>query len=73
MSGIKLTIAQKEQLQGVYFAENIFFNCVQDINDDWFIFISEDDKLYLRNTEFEWLNFESESAYTPPINEIPFQ
>jgi hypothetical protein len=27
----------------------------------------------LRNTEFEWLNFESESAYTPPINEIPFQ
>ncbi|CAB4153510.1 hypothetical protein UFOVP627_21 [uncultured Caudovirales phage] len=72
MNGIKLTIAQKEQLQGVYFAENIFFNCVQDKNNDWFIFISEDDKLYLINTEFEWLNSESESAYTPPINEIPF-
>jgi hypothetical protein len=73
MNGIKLTIAQKEQLQGVYFAENIFFNCVQDINGDWFIFLSESDKLYLVNTEFEWLNNESESAYTPPINENPFQ
>lgn len=72
MNGIKLTIAQKEQLQGVYFAENIFFNCVQDINGDWFIFVSEDDKLYLRNTEFEWLNNETEVTYVPPIIENPF-
>lgn len=73
MNGIKLTIAQKEQLQGVYFAENIFFNCVQDINGEWFVFISEDDKLYLRNTEFEWLNNENEVTYVPPIIENPFQ
>ena len=72
MNGIKLTTSQKEQLQGVYFAENIFFNCVQDINGDWFVFISESDKLDLVNTEFEWLNNESESVYTPPINENPF-
>jgi hypothetical protein len=72
MNGIKLTIAQKEQLQGVYFAENIFFNCVQDINNDWFIFISEDDKLYLVNTEFEWLNNESEVTYVPPVINNPF-
>lgn len=69
MNGIKLTIAQKEQLQGVYFAENIFFNCVQDINGDWFVFLSEDDKLYLRNTEFEWLNSASEFEYIPQIIE----
>lgn len=73
MLGIKLTIAQKEQLQGVYFAENIFFNCVQDINGYWFLFLSEDDKLYLRNTEFEWLNNEIEVTYVPPIIENTFQ
>lgn len=72
MLGIKLTIAQKEQLQGVYFAENIFFNCVQDINGYWFLFLSEDDKLYLRNTEFEWLNNEIEVTYVPPIITNPF-
>lgn len=72
MNGIKLTTTQKEQLQGVYFAENIFFNCVQDINNDWFVFISEDDKLYLRNTEFEWLNNEIEVTYVPPVIENPF-
>lgn len=72
MVGIKLTIAQKEQLQGVYFAENIFFNCVQDINGDWFTFLSEDDKLYLRNTDFEWLNSEVEVTYVPPIIENPY-
>lgn len=72
MNGIKLTIPQKEQLQGVYFAENIFFNCVQDINGEWFIFVSEDDKLYLTNTEFEWLNNETEVTYVPPVITNPF-
>jgi hypothetical protein len=72
MNGIKLTTTQKEQLQGVYFAENIFFNCVQDINGDWFVFISEDDKLYLIDSEFEWLNSETEVTYVPPIIENPF-
>jgi len=67
MVGIKLTIAQKEQLQGVYFAENIFFNCIQDFNGDWFVFLTESDKLYIRNTEFEWLNSEIESTFIPPI------
>lgn len=73
MEGKKLTIEQKEAIQGVYFAENIFFNCVQDINGDWFVFISEDDKLYLTNTAFEWLNNETEVTYVPPIIENPFQ
>ena len=72
MNGIKLTTTQKEQLHEVYFAENIFFNCVQDINGDWFIFISEDDKIYLIDSEFEWLNSETEVTYVPPIIENPF-
>lgn len=72
MEGKKLTIEQKEAIQGVFFNENTFFNCVQDINGEWFIFISEDDKLYLRNTEFEWLNNETEVTYVPPVITNPF-
>ena len=72
MNGIKLTIAQKEQLQGVYFAENIFFNCVQDINNDWFLFLSESDKAELVNTNYAYLLLLSEFNYVPPIIENPF-
>ena len=43
MNGRKLTTEQKENIQGVFFNETTFFNCVQDINDDWFIFLSESD------------------------------
>lgn len=72
MNGIKLTISQKEQLQGVYFAENIFFNCVQDINNDWFLFLSESDKAELVNTNYAYLLLLSEFNYVPPIIENPF-
>ena len=43
--GRQLTTEQKQVIQGVFFTENIFFNCVQDINDEWFLFLSEDDIL----------------------------
>jgi hypothetical protein len=67
--GRQLTIEQKEQIQGVFFAENIFFNCVQDINDEWFIFLSEDD---LNNIEgYQWLIDLPLSEYLPKIIENP--
>ena len=43
MIGYKLTIEQKEAIQGVFFTNDTFFNCVQDINNEWFLFLSEDD------------------------------
>ena len=72
MNGIKLTTSQKEQLQGVYFAENIFFNCVQDINGDWFLFLSDSDKAELVNTNYAYLLLLAEFEYVPPIIENPF-
>ena len=45
MVGIKLTTEQKNAIQGQFYNENCFFNCVQDINDEWFLFLSEDDIL----------------------------
>lgn len=73
MIGYKVTTEQKEQLQGVYFAENIFFNCVQDINGDWFLFLSDSDKEVLVNTNYDYLLLLSEFNYVPPIIENPFQ
>ena len=53
VQGRQLTIEQKEQIQGLFFMENVFFNCVQDINNEWFIFLSEDDLNNLE--EYQWL------------------
>lgn len=72
MNGIKLTIEQKEAIQGVFYNENTFFNCVQDINNDWFLFLSESDKAELLNTEFSYLLNLTEFEYVPPIIENPF-
>jgi hypothetical protein len=72
MNGIKLTIEQKEAIQGVFYNENTFFNCVQDINGDWFLFLSESDKAELINTEFSYLLSLPEFEYVPPITENHF-
>ena len=72
MIGYKLTIKQKESIQGVFYNENTFFNCVQDINGDWFLFLSESDKSELVNTNFDYLLSLSEFDYVPPILENPF-
>ncbi len=72
MNGIKLTIEQKNAIQGVFYNENTFFNCVQDINSDGFLFLSESDKAELLNTEFSYLLSLTELEYIPPIIENPF-
>jgi hypothetical protein len=72
MVGIKLTIQQKEAIQGVFYNQNTFFNCVQDINGDWFLFLSESDKAELVNTNFDYLLNLTEFEYVPPVIENPF-
>ena len=65
MDGIKLTTEQKEQIQGVFFNENTFFNCVQDINDVWFLFLSDQDKEEISQTEWAWVLELPQGEYTP--------
>jgi hypothetical protein len=72
MNGIKLTTEQKNSIQGVFYNENTFFNCVQDINGYWFLFLSESDKTELNSTEFSYLLSLSEFEYVQPIIENPF-
>ena len=66
MIGYILTVAQKEEIQGVFFAENIFFNCVQDINETWFLFLSAQDIEILPN-EFQYLLQLPTGEYVPPL------
>jgi hypothetical protein len=72
MIGHKLTLEQKESIQGVFYNENTFFNCVQDINNDWFLFLSSDDIIQINNTEYDFLLSLPEFEYVPPIIENPF-
>lgn len=72
MNGIKLTIEQKNAIQGIFYNENCFFNCVQDINNDWFLFLSQSDKNEIESTQYAYLLLLSEFEYMPPIIENPF-
>ena len=72
MVGIKLTIEQKNAIQGQFYNDNCFFNCVQDIVGDWFLFLSDSDKSEIANTEYAYLLQLNKFAYTPPVIENPF-
>lgn len=41
MEGYIITLEQKNAIENKPFAQNQFFNPVQDINGDWFIFEQE--------------------------------
>ena len=70
MIGYTLTIEQKEEIQGVYYTPYEFFNCVQDINNVWFLFLSQQDKETILGTEWEYLLELPEQEYIQPFNEI---
>jgi hypothetical protein len=65
MKGYQLTIEQKESIQGVEYTPYQFFNCVQDINNVWFIFLSEQDKAEI-GTQYAWILDCPLVEYVPP-------
>ena len=71
MIGYILTIEQKEAIQGVEYAPFQIFNCVQDIDGIWFLFLSEQDKAEIANTDWAYLLDLPTAEYTPPTPE-PF-
>lgn len=66
MIGYILTDQQKEEIQGVFFTDSIFFNCVQDINETWFLFLSPQD-IEILPSEFQYLLALPTSEYVPPL------
>lgn len=65
MIGYILTTQQYNQIQGQYYTPYQFFNCVQDINDVWFLFLSDEDKPEVTSSEYAWVLELPEGEYTP--------
>jgi hypothetical protein len=66
MIGYTLTPEQKDLIQGQYFATDIFFNCVTDINGVWFLFLSEQDIPLVQASQYAWVLTLPQSEYIPP-------
>jgi hypothetical protein len=67
MLGYTLTQDEYNQVQGQYYTEYQFFNCVADINGVWFLFLSDEDKQVVATTEWAWILDLPEAEYIPPL------
>ena len=66
MIGYILTQEQYEQIQGKHFSTYECFNCVEDINNVWFTFFSDQQKETILQTDYDWLFDLPQAQYTPP-------
>jgi hypothetical protein len=71
MQGRIVTNQQAEELQGTFIDADTFFNFVQDINEVYFLFLSEQDEIDVAQTQYAYLLEISLSPYTPPPTPIP--
>jgi hypothetical protein len=73
MIGYILTNEQYTQVQGQFYTPYEFFNCVQDINGTWFLFLSTQDKeTILNDTTWNWILTLPEGEYiAPPTPPFP--
>jgi hypothetical protein len=67
MIGYTLTPDQYTQVQGQYYTEYQFFNCVVDAEGIYFLFLSDEDKQEVAITEYAWVLDLPEAEYIPPI------
>ena len=65
MEGRIVTEQQATDLQGVFIDNDTFFNFVQDIDDNWFLILSEQDEADIAQTEYAYLLELPLSPYTP--------
>jgi len=70
MEGRIVTNQQAQDLQGVFFDADTFFNFVQDIDGKYFMFTSEQDEADLLPTQYAYLLNIPLSPYTPPPTPI---
>ena len=72
MEGRIVTPETAESLQGVFFDADTFFNFVQDINEVYFLFLSEQDETDIAPTEYAYLLDIPLSPYVPQPTPTPF-
>jgi hypothetical protein len=61
-----------QQLEGTFIDNDTFFHFVQDINNEWFLILSEQDEIDVSQTEYAYLlDLPLEEYIAPPTPPIP--
>jgi hypothetical protein len=73
MIGYILTNEQYLQIQGKFYTEYQYFNCIKDIYSVWFLILSEQDKQdILNDPTWNWILTLPEGEYiAPPAPPFP--
>jgi hypothetical protein len=67
MIGYILTPEEKDQVQGQHYTEYQFLNCVQDIDDVWYLMLSDEDEPEVEASQYAWVLDLPKGEYTPPL------
>jgi len=73
MIGYILTETEKDAIQGQEFAPFERFNCVQDVNDIWFNFVTEQQILLVQASQYAWVLECPQGEYIPKPTHFLFQ
>jgi len=73
MKGRIVTNQQAQDLQGVFFDADTFLNFVQDINNVYFLLLSESDEVDIASTEYAYLLDIPLSPFEPKPTPPPFE
>ena len=65
MIGYELTQTEKNNIQGVLYTNSQQFSCALDINDKWYIILSNQDKKIIMDTEYSWILDCVQSEFIP--------
>jgi len=72
MIGYILTKQEQRKIQGKEFAPFERFNCVQDINDVWFNFVTEQQIPLVKASQYAWVLDLPQGEYVPKPTPNPF-
>jgi hypothetical protein len=67
MIGYILTPQEKDQIQGQYYTQYQFLNCVQDINGVWYLMLTDEDTPEVEASQYAWVLNLPQGEYTPPL------
>jgi hypothetical protein len=67
MIGYILTPEEKNQVQGQYYTQYQFLNCVQDINGVWYLMLTDEDTPEVEASQYAWVLDLPQGEYTPPL------
>lgn len=73
MEGRIVTQETAKELENVFFNSDTFFDFVQDINDAWFLFLTEQDEIDLTKTQYDYLLNIPLSTFNPKPTPPPFE